>query len=187
MSIRVQFVGVLMAAGLALASAAPARAQNPTGSGTLNVTLQNGSGLQMLLNSDPSGVTLGNSGTSSATLSFGTVGAYGTLATNVTRTSQTSTFTVSTLFDINVQDSGVTSSNYTLSASLTAAAPTGVTVELDSVTLTTTSQSISTSNSYGTNVQHTLSAVISTAASGSGGPTTGTQLTSTINLVATSN
>jgi len=158
---------------------------HPTASGSLSVQLQNGSGLQMVLYSDPSGVTLGNSGTSSASLAFGNVAAYGTLATNVTRTNGTNSFTVSTPFDINVQASGLSSTSYALSATLSSAAPTGVTLQLDTVTLTTTSQTLPNSGSYGTNVSHTLSAVILTAASGSGGPTTGTQLTSTINLVAT--
>lgn len=187
MSIRTRDIFGMALAGLLLAAVAPAGAAQTTSSGTLNVILQNGSGLVMLLYSDPSGVTLGNAGTSAATLGFGTVGAYGTLNTNISRTNQTSTFTVSTFFDINVQDSGVTSSNYTLTAALSAAAPTGVTLQIDSVNLSTTSATISTTGTYGTNVQHTLSAVISTASSGSGGPTTGTQLTSTINLVATSN
>ena len=158
-----------------------------TSSGTLNVVLQNGSGLQMVLNSDSSGVTLGNAGTSSATMGFGTVGAYGTLATNVTRTNQTNSFTISTFFDANVSESGLSSSGYTLAASLSSTAPAGLTVQIDSVTLSTTSATISTSGAYDTNVRHTLSVVVSTAASGSGGPTTGAQLTSTINLVATSN
>lgn len=184
MNTRLRILGILSLA--AFLAAVPLRAQT-TASGTLNVTLQNGSGLLMVLNSDSSGVTLTNGGTSAATLAFGTVGAYGTLPTNVTRTNQTTTFTISTYFDVNVQDSGITSSNYTLSAKLASAAPTGVTIQLGSVTLTTTSQNISTTNAYGTNVQETLSAVISTAAAGSGGPTTGTQLTDTINLVATSN
>ncbi len=68
----------------------------------------------MVLNSDSNGITLTNGGTSAATLAFGTVGAYGSLPTNVTRTNQTSTFTISTYFDVNVTDSGITSSNYTL-------------------------------------------------------------------------
>ena len=142
----------------------------------------------MVLNSDSNGITLTNGGTSAATLAFGTVGAYGSLPTNVTRTNQTSTFTISTYFDVNVHGQR----HYQLELHACplrspAAAPTGVTIQLGSVTLTTTSQNISTTNAYGTNVQQTLSAVISTAASGSGGPTTGTQLTDTINLVATSN
>lgn len=183
MNIRIR---ILALAALAALAVVPMHAQT-TGSGTLNVTLQNGSGLVMLLYSDSNGVTLTNSGSNAATLSFGTVGAYGSLPTNVTRTNQTNTFTVSTYFDVNVQDSGITSSNYTLSAKLASTAPTGVTIQLGSITLTTSSQNISTTNAYGTNVQQTLSAVISTAASGSGGPTTGTQLSDTIDLVATSN
>lgn len=160
---------------------------HPTASGSLSVQLQNGSGLQMVLYSDPSGVTLGNSGTSNASLAFGNVAAYGTLATNVTRTNGTNSFTVSTPFDINVEASGLSSTSYTLSATLSSANPTGVTLQVDSVSLTTTSQSVQTTGTYGTNVSHTLSAVILTAAYGSGGPTTGTQLTSTINFVATAN
>ena len=173
---------------LAAASVAMASAQShPSANGSLTVLLQNGSGLQMILYSDPSGVTLGNAGTSAASLGFGTVGAYGSLATNVTRTNGASSFTVSTPFDINVQANGLTSTSYTLSASLASAAPTGVTLQLDSVTLTTTSQTIQASQGYGSNISHTLSAIVSTAASGSGGPTTGTQLTSTIDFVATAN
>lgn len=183
-TIRLCTVLALSAAGIMV----PAFGQShPTSSGTLSVQLQNGSGLQMVLYTDPSGVSLGNSGTSSATLAFGNVGAYGTLNSNVTRVNGASSFTVSTPFDVNVQVSGISSTSYTLTASLASAAPTGVTIQVDSVSLTTSSQSIQTNGSYGSNVSHTLSAVILTAASGSGGPTTGTQLTSTINFVATSN
>ena len=172
----------LILLALLAAATAPLRAQShPTSAGSLSVQLQNGSGLQMVLYSDPSGVSLGNSGTSSASLGFGNVAAYGTLNANVTRTNGSSTFTVSTPFDVNVQVSGVSSANYTLTASLASAAPTGVTLQIDTVTLTTSSQSIQTNGSYGNNVSHTFSAVVSTAGSGSGGPTTGTQLTSTVN------
>jgi len=178
----------MIALALAATAIAAARAQShPTSSGSLSVQLQNGSGLQMVLYTDPSGVSLGNSGTSSASLGFGNVSAYGTLNANVTRTIGTSTFTVSTPFDVNVQVSGVSSGNYTLTASLASAAPTGVTLQIDSVTLTTSSQSVQTNGSYGNNVSHTFSAVVSTAGSGSGGPATGTQLTSTVNFVATAN
>lgn len=164
-----------------------AAAAQTTSTGTLNVELQNGSGLQLVFQTDASGVTLGNPGTAASTLAFGTVSEYGSLGTNVTRTTGTSNFTVSTPFDINVEVSGISSANYTLSAALAATAPTGITLKVDSVSLTTSSQTISTTSSYGSNVSHTLSAVISTAASGAGGPTTGTQLTSTINFTATAN
>lgn len=188
MSRSLNKIRILAAAGLVAICTGSLPAQtHPTASGSLAVQLQNGSGLLMVLFSDPSGVTLGNSGTSAASLAFGTVGAYGTLGANITRVNGSSSFTVSTPFDINVQISGITSSSYTLTAALASAAPTGVTIQVDSVSLTTTSQSVQTNGSYGSNVSHTLSAVILTAASGSGGPTTGTQLTSTINFVATAN
>jgi hypothetical protein len=170
---------------LVLVATASAAAQSTTG--TLNVELENGSGLIMVFNSDASGVTLGNPGTSAATLAFGTVSEYGALGTGITRTVGTSSFTVSTPFDVSVEESGTTSSSYSLAAALSAAAPTGITIEVDSVTLSTTSQTVSTTSSYGGNVAHTLSAVVSTSASGAGGPTTGTQLTSTINFTATAN
>src|SRR5579875_2438527 len=180
--IRSYFTLLLLAllAGSSIASA-------QTSVGTLNVELQNGSGLQLVFQSDASGVTLGNPGTSAATLAFGTVSEYGSLGANITRTVGTSSFTVSTPFDVNVEESGTTSASYTLSAQLSAAAPTGITIEVDSVALSTSSQTISTTGSYGSNVAHTLSAVISTSASGAGGPTTGTQLTSTIDFTATAN
>ena len=173
---------------LALAALGPAFAlAQTTASGSLAVQLQNGSGLQMVLYSDPSGVTLGNSGTAAASLNFGNVSAYGSLGANVTRTNKSGSFTVSTPFDINVQVSGLASTSYTLSASLASTAPTGITLQVDAVSLTTTSQSIQTNGTYGTNVSHSLSAVVLTTAYGSGGPQTGTQLTSTINFVATAN
>jgi hypothetical protein len=158
-----------------------------TSVGTLNVELQNGSGLQLVFQSDSSGVTLGNPGTAVSTLAFGTVSEYGALGANISRTTGTSNFTVSTPFDVSVEQSGTNSASYTLSAALAAAAPAGITFQVDSVTLSTSSQTISTTNSYGGNVAHTLSAVVSTSASGAGGPTTGTQLTSTINFTATAN
>jgi len=162
-------------------------AQKPSASGTLSVQLQNGSGLQMTFQSNTSGVSLGNAGTSAASLAFGIVSAYGTPGTGITLVNGTSTFTVSTLFNIDVQQSGLSSTSYTLSASLSAAAPTGITYQIDSATLTTSSQSIQANGVYGNNIVHTFSAIVSTAASGSGGPTTGTQLTSTINFTATAN
>lgn len=187
MKILTERIRALAAIALLAIGWVPLRAQtHPTANGSLSVQLQNGSGLQMVLNSDPSGVALGNSGTASASLAFGTVGAYGALSPNVTRVNGASSFTVSTPFDVNVLVSGISSSSYTLGAALSVLTP-GVSFQVDSVTLTTSSQSIQTNAAYGTNVSHTLSAVISTAASGSGGPTTGTQLSAIISFVATAN
>lgn len=169
---------LVLAMSLTCASALKAQV---TSNGTLNVELVNGSGLVMVFNTDTSGVTLGNAGTSAATLAFGNVSEYGTLGANISRTIGTSSFTISTPFDVNVEESGTSSANYNLSASLNAAAPTGITLQVDSVTLSTTSQIVSTNNSYGSNISHTISAVVSTSASSS------TQVTSLINFTATAN
>lgn len=164
-----------------------ALAQNPTATGTINATLVHKNGIALVFDTDPGGVALGNSGTSAATLNFGTVSAFGVLSAGVTRPTVTAAnYTVRTLFDVLVVLGG-NSPNYTLSAQLAAAAPTGFTYAVDAVTLTTGAQNIQTNGTYNTDVQHSLNLTISTAAPGAGGPAVGTPLTTTINFTATSN
>lgn len=165
----------------------PAAARPQTATGALSVQLTNSSALVMVFNSDASGVALGNTGTSAVTLGFGTVADYKVPSAGVTETSGSSTFTVSSPFDVYVEMGGSSSTSYSLAAALAATAPTGLSVKLDSTTLSTTAQTFSTNGTYFSNVPHTVSFVLSTAASGSGGPATGTQLTSTIDLTATAN
>lgn len=170
-----------------LLSSVAALAQNPTATGTINATLVHKNGIALVFDTDPGGVALGNSGTSAATLNFGTVSAFGVLAAGVTRPTVTAgSYTVRTLFDVQVILGG-NSPNYTLSAQLAAAAPTGFTYAVDAVTLTTGAQNIQTNGTYNTDVQHSLNLTISTAAPGAGGPAVGTPLTTTINFTATSN
>jgi hypothetical protein len=185
-SIHLRSLCLLLAALVAGKEYSLAQAK-PSASGTLAVQLQNGSGLRMIFQSDASGVVLGNAGTSTATLGLGTISAYGPLGSAITKTVGASTFTVSTIFDVSVQESGLASTSYTLAAALSGAAPAGVTYQIDSVVLSTTGQSIQANAVYGNNVAHTFSAIVSTAASGAGGPVTGTQLSSTINFTATAN
>lgn len=171
-----------------LLSTATLLAQNPTATGTINATLVNKEGIALIFDSDPGGVGLGNSGSSAASLNFGTVSAFGPLSPGVTRpTVLAGSYTVKTLFDVQVVQGGLGSPNYTLSAQLAAAAPTGFTYAVDAVTLTTASQNIQTNGTYNTDVQHSLNLTVSTAAPGAGGPAVGTPLTTTINFTATSN
>jgi hypothetical protein len=177
----------LAIAALLLLSAA-AVAQNPTATGVINATLINKNGITLVFDSDPGGVTLGNNGSSSASLNFGTISAFGPLAAGVTRpTVLPATYTVRTLFDAQVIEGGLTSANYTLTANLAAAAPTGFSYAIDAVTLTTAARTIQVNGAYNTDVQHSLSLTVSTAAPGSGGPAVGTPLTATINFTATAN
>lgn len=170
-----------------LLSGATLFAQNPTATGTINATLVHKTGIALIFDTDPGGVVLGNSGTSAATLNFGTVSAFGPLSAGVTRPTVTAAnYTVRTLFDVQVVLGG-TSPSYTLAAQLAAAAPTGFTYAVDAVTLTTAAQNLTTNGTYNTDVQHSLNLTISTAAPGAGGPAVGTPLTTTINFTATAN
>lgn len=159
-----------------------------TATGTINATLINKSGITLIFDSDPGGVSLGSTGSSVASLNFGTVSAFGPLSPGVTRpTVLAGSYTVKTLFDVQVIQGGLTTPSYTLSAQLAATAPTGFTYAVDAVTLTTAAQNIQTNGTYNTDVQHSLNLTVSTAAPGAGGPAVGTPLTSTINFTATSN
>jgi hypothetical protein len=162
--------------------------QNPTATGTINATLINKSGLTLIFDTDPGGVPLGANGSSAASLNFGVVSAFGPLSAGVTRpTVLAGSYTVATLFDVQVIQGGLASTSYTLSAQLAAAAPTGFTYGIDAITLTTAAQTLQTNGTYNTDVQHSLNLTVSTAAPGSGGPAIGTPLTTTINFTATAN
>jgi hypothetical protein len=159
-----------------------------TATGTINATLIHKGGIALVFDTDPAGVVLGNAGTAAASLNFGTVSAFGPLSAGVTRpTVLAGSYTVRTLFDVNVLQGGGNTPSYTLAANLAAAAPTGFTYAVDTVTLTTAAQNIQTNGAYGTDVQHSLNLTISTAAPGAGGPAVGTPLTTTINFTATAN
>ena len=159
-----------------------------TTQGTINAQLNNKSGISIVFNTDPSGVTLGNAGTSNATLNFGNISAYAPLSPRVSRPSVTATnFTVSTPFDVRVVIRGTNSANYTLNASLAAPATTGITYQVDTLTLTTAAQTVTANGSYNTDVSHNLNLVVSKAAPGAGGPATGTAISATLNFVATAN
>jgi len=159
-----------------------------TAQGTINAVLINRSGIALVFDSDPSGVALGSTGSSAATLNYGVISAASTLSPGVTRVAVTGTnFTVRTVFDVKVTLAGTTSPNYTLTTRLAAAAPTGISYKLDAVTLTTTSQTITATGSYNTDVPHNLDLVVLTAAPGAGGPATGTALSTTLNFIATAN
>jgi hypothetical protein len=162
--------------------------QNPTASGTINAFVVNQSGLAIVFDNASGGVPLGASGTSAASLNFGSVSAFGAVPTGVTRSPVSGgSYTLSTAFNIYVVVGGLTSTSYTLRGQLTAAAPTGLTYGVDSVGLATTQATISTNGTYNTDVQHTLNLSISTASPGAGGPSVGAPLTATINFTAVSN
>lgn len=157
-------------------------------SGTINATLINKSSISLVFDSNSSGVALSGTASSSSTLNLGAVSAYGPLAAGVTRSAVTNnSFTIGTFFNIQVLEGGLSSTTFSLTAKLAATAPAGCSYLVDGVALSTTGQTLQTSSSYDTDIQHALSLVVSTAAPGAGGPATGTPLTTTVNFTATAN
>ncbi len=159
-----------------------------TATGTINATLNHKNGIVLVFDTDAAGVALGNTGSSAASAGFGTISAFGPLSAGVTRpTVGPVTYTVQTVFDVNVIEGGLVSANYTLTANLAAAAPTGMSYKVDAVTLTTAAQTITTTGTYNADVAHNLGLVVSMAGPGAGGPAVGTPITATINFTATAN
>lgn len=152
-----------------------------TATGTINATLVIRTGISIAFYTDESGVQLANSGTSAATLNFGTISASGTLAAGVKRTSVSPTgFTVSTPFDVCVLGGG-TSKSYTLTAQITGAIPTGFSYQIDNVSLTTATQTLAAAGTYNTNAAHNFNLTIAASAP------QGTQQSATVSFVATAN
>ena len=183
------YISIMRGAALAalMVCGASALAQT-TATGVINGTLVNKNGIAIVFNTDPAGVTLGASGTSAASLNFGSISAFGPLSAGVSRTSLVAaTFTVRTIFDVQVVQGGLNSTTYSLSANLAAVAPTGFSYRIDAVNLTTVAQTVQASAPYNNNVPHNLDLTISRAAPGAGGPAVGTPITATINFTATAN
>ena len=160
---RTQVAMVRAAALISLLLAGNCLLAQTTAQGTINATLDHKNGIALIFNTDAAGVSLGNSGTSAASVNFGTISAFGNLAAGVSRP------------------------NYTLRANLAAAAPTGFTYLIDGISLTTTAQTVQTNGGYATDIPHNLDLTVLTAAPGAGGPAVGTPLSTTINFTATAN
>jgi len=158
-------------------------AQAATASGTLTVTATVTGSINLVFNSDASGVTLTGSGTNAATLAFGSVEAYGGCPAHVTCTPAVNNFAVSTPVDVAVTEYNSSSANYTLKANLGTADATD-TWAVGGVTITTTATTITSTGAYttsgnGTNypVQITIPYTVAN----------GTNISNTIVYTATSN
>jgi hypothetical protein len=154
-----------------------------TSSGTLAVSAELASSIDVTFVSDASGVTLGGTGTAAATLDFGSVSRFGAAPTHVTKTVQgTTSITVSTPFDVLVNESNSASDTYTLSAVLTTTDATNVWT-IDSVPVPTTPSTplaVTTTGAYGSGASHTLALVIPDSELGQ-------TISNTIDFVATAN
>lgn len=159
--------------------ASTAKAQ--TSSGTLTVTATVQGSINLVFNSDASGVTLTGFGTNAATLAFGNVSAYGTVAGGIVRTVGGSSFTVSSAVDVNVTKTNSGSASYTLTAQLGSADATN-TWTIDSVTVTNASAAtVTTTGGYATNNNYPVAITVPFTTA------TGTNISNTINYTATAN
>src|SRR5258707_182393 len=175
-----------LAIAVLLLSSAVAQAQTATG--VINGTLNHKDGIAIIFDTDPGGVVLGASGTYAVSANFGNISAFGPLSAGVTRpVVGAASYTVRTIFDVNVIQGGLNSTTYTLSAQLASVAPTGFTYAVDAVTLTAVSQTIQVNAAYSTDIPHNLNLTVLTAAPGAGGPLVGPPLTTTIKFTATAN
>jgi len=156
-------------------------AEATSASATMTVSVTVASSVSFVLQTDASGLTLTNSGTSAVTAAFGTMSAYGgTVPTGVTRTVNAPTnWKISTPFDAVIQLANQTSSNYTLTAQLQSSDSTN-TWQIGSTTITSASASTLTSTgSYGTTAFTFSLTIPFTEAAGA--------ISNTINFVATAN
>jgi hypothetical protein len=176
--------GTALAAMLLLGGSALAQ----TASGVINGKLINKDGISLQFDTATGGVALGSSGTSAASLNFGTISVFGPLSVGVTRPTVTAlSYTVHTVFAVQVIEGGLNTTQYTLTANLAAPAPTGLSYKVDTVTLTAVAQTIQVNAPYNTDIAHNLDLTVLRAAPGAGGPAVGTPLTTTINFTATTN
>src|SRR3984893_15954891 len=93
-----------------------------TGSGTLGVTATVQGSINLTFVTDASGLAVTGTGTSTASLPFGTVRMYGgTVPANVTKTVHATSFDLSTPFDVRVDLANSASTTYTLTVTLATA------------------------------------------------------------------
>ena len=153
-------------------------------SGTLTVSATVQGSINLAFNTDAAGVGLTGSGSNAATLAYGTVQAYGgTVPTNVTRSVQATTFTISTPVDVNVSKYNSSSLNFTLKAQLGTADANGNAWTVGGVAVTSASAAtITGTGAYATNVPEAVAIAIPLANTGAA-----LNIANTINFTATAN
>jgi len=171
----------IFAALMMISSAAVAQT---TASGTLTVTATVTGSINLVFNSDASGLALSSgAGTNAATLAFGNVSAFGALASpNIVRTTTATTFTVSSAVDVLVTKTNSASANYSLTAQLGSAPAGSSTWTVGGVAVTNTSAApITATGTYAANSNFPVAITVPFATP------SGTSLNNTINYVATAN
>jgi hypothetical protein len=175
--IKKLFSIVVLVACIALVGV-PASATSATG--TVAVTATTVASVSLTFVTDGAGITLGGTGTSAATIAFGSVQAYGgSVPANVTKTvNGIINWSLSTPFDVVVEVANQTSSNYTLTAALQTADATN-TWALGATNLSTTAATLTATGAYGSTAYTFKLTIPFSAAAG--------VISNTINFTATAN
>src|SRR5260221_12194577 len=157
----------------------PAASPQQTASGPLPVTATVNGSINLVFNSGAAGVALScGAGTTTATLAFGNVSAFGAVAGGIVRTTTATTFTVSSAVDVLVSKTNSASANYTLKAQLGAADAVN-TWQVGGVAVTSAAQStVPATGAYSANSNFPV------AITGPFTPARGTVITNTINYQA---
>jgi hypothetical protein len=168
---------VLLFAAIACATKT-ASATNATG--TVAVTATTSASVSLTFVTDASGIALGSSGTSAASIAFGAVQAYGgSVPAGVTKTvNGTTNWSLSTPFDVVVNVANQTSSDYTLTAGLQSADATN-TWALGATNLSTTPVTLTSTGAYGSTAYTFKLTIPFSAAAGA--------ISNTVNFTATAN
>src|SRR5579863_7742569 len=130
-----------------------------TGSGTLGVSADVAGSINLTFVTDGSGMAVTGTGTSTASLPFGTVSMYGgSVPTNVTKTvNGTTSFSLATPFDVRVDKANTASATYVLTALLTTADSTNVwLIGATDISASGTASNLTSTGAYATNVPYTL-------------------------------
>ncbi len=148
--------------------------------GTVAVTATTVASVSLTFVTDGAGITLSGTGTSAATIAFGSVQAYGgAVPANVTKAvNGTTNWSLSTPFDVVVEVANQTSSNYTLTAALQTADATN-TWALGATNLSTTAATLTSTGAYGSTAYTFKLTIPFSAAAGA--------ISNTINFTATAN
>jgi len=175
--IKKLFSIVVLVACIALVGV-PASATSATG--TVAVTATTVASVSLTFVTDGAGITLGGTGTSAATIAFGSVQAYGgSVPANVTKTvNGIINWSLSTPFDVVVEVANQTSSNYTLTAALQTADATN-TWALGATNLSTTAATLTATGAYGSTAYTFKLTIPFSAAAGA--------ISNTLNFTATAN
>lgn len=178
MNLRQKLITMAMVAMAFGFSAQSASATSATG--TVAVTATTVASVSLTFVTDAAGITLGSSGTSAATMAFGSVQAYGgSVPANVTKTvNGTTNWALATPLDVVVEVANQTSANYTLLGSIQTTDATN-TWALGATTLTTTPASLTTTGAYGSTAYTFKLTIPFSAAAGA--------ISNTLNFTATAN